>query len=108
MGGHGHHGEHHAPYKVPKADIYKVADSKELLEVQEALARRGLKDPWLRNEVWRYNVKEFSTTNRRLAKFMFRGLPLGLALTVATVAVEFALSSNDEHGHGHGHDGGHH
>ncbi len=48
MGGHGHHGEHHAPYKVPKPDIYKVADSKELLEVEEALARRGLKDPWLR------------------------------------------------------------
>ncbi len=39
-------------------------------------------------------------------KFMFRGLPLGVALTAATVAVEFALSQNDEHGHGHG--GGHH
>lgn len=48
MGGHGHHGEHHAPYKVPKADIYKISDAKELMEVQEALARRGLKDPWLR------------------------------------------------------------
>lgn len=47
MGGHGH-GDHHAPYKVPKADIYKVADSAELLEVEQALARRGLKDPWLR------------------------------------------------------------
>lgn len=61
-----------------------------------------------RNEVWRYNVKEFSTTNRRLVKFLFRGLPLGVALTAATVAVEFALKGNDDHGHGHGHGGGHH
>ncbi|KAJ6650196.1 NADH dehydrogenase [ubiquinone] 1 beta subcomplex subunit 3 [Pseudolycoriella hygida] len=107
MGGHGH-GEHHAKIKIPKADIYKVADSKELLEVEQALARRGLKDPWLRNEVWRYNVKEFGTTRGKLVKFLFRGLPLGAALTAATVAIEYALNKNDSHGHGHGAEGGHH
>ena len=46
MGGHGHgHGE---PYKVPDASKYKVEDVPKLAEVQEALARQGLKDPWLR------------------------------------------------------------
>lgn len=59
-----------------------------------------------RNEVWRYDVKQFSTTRARLAKFMLRGLPLGAALTAATVAIEFALSKGDAHGHGH--EGGHH
>lgn len=48
MGGDGHGHEHHAPYKVPKASIYKVSDAPVLVEVQEALAKRGLKDPWLR------------------------------------------------------------
>ncbi|KAL9703735.1 hypothetical protein quinque_007253 [Culex quinquefasciatus] len=83
MGGHGH--GHGPPYKVPDASIYKVADSPELVEVERALARRGLKDPWLRNE----------------------GFPLGFAAFVATIGVEFALGI-DYHGHGHGdHGSGH-
>lgn len=45
MGGHGHH---HEPYKVPDYKIYKVADAPQLVEVERALARVGLKDPWLR------------------------------------------------------------
>lgn len=44
MGGHGHH----APYVVPDASIYKVADVPQLVEVEKSLARQGLKDPWLR------------------------------------------------------------
>lgn len=48
MGGHGDHHGHHAPYTVPKADIYKIENAKEVLEVQKALAKRGLKDPWAR------------------------------------------------------------
>lgn len=46
MGGHGHH---HEPYKVPDYKIYKVDKTvPELLEVEAALARHGLKDPWMR------------------------------------------------------------
>jgi NADH dehydrogenase (ubiquinone) 1 beta subcomplex subunit 3 len=44
MGGH-----HHAPYKVPDPSIYKVEDVPKLMEVQKALARQNLKDPWLRS-----------------------------------------------------------
>lgn len=44
MGGHGHS----EPYKVPHPSIYKVENIPKLREVQEALARQGLKDPWLR------------------------------------------------------------
>lgn len=45
MGGHGHHSE---PYTVPKADIYKVENAPKLVQTRDALARVGLKDPWLR------------------------------------------------------------
>jgi len=41
----GHHGE---PYTVPHASAYKVENVPQLVEVKEALARQGLKDPWLR------------------------------------------------------------
>lgn len=97
-GGHDHH-HHGPPYKVPDASIYKVSDAPELVEVERALARRGLKDPWLRNEVWRYNVQQFSTHRTRLITFLFKGFPLGFAAFVATIGVEFALGV-DYHGHG--------
>lgn len=124
MGGHGHgdHGHHHHdPYTVPKASTYKIENAPEVLEVQQALAKRGLKDPWARydgylmmfrkrskkyifhsrNEVWRYDVKQFGTHRARLTRFMLRGLPLGAALAAATIAAEFALGINQG---GHGHD----
>uniref|UniRef100_U5ERX7 NADH dehydrogenase [ubiquinone] 1 beta subcomplex subunit 3 n=1 Tax=Corethrella appendiculata TaxID=1370023 RepID=U5ERX7_9DIPT len=108
MGGHGHH---HHEYKVPSASIYRVEDAPQLVQVRDALAKRGLKDPWLRNEVWRYNVKEFGTHRGRLMQVLFRGLPLGFAAFVATIAIEKALGidyhapvpGHEGHGHGHGH-----
>uniref|UniRef100_A0A182MYS8 Protein aurora borealis n=1 Tax=Anopheles dirus TaxID=7168 RepID=A0A182MYS8_9DIPT len=103
--GHGH--GHGPPYKVPDASIYKVADAPELVEVERALARRGLKDPWLRNEVWRYNVKQFSTHRSRLVTFLFKGFPLGFAAFVATIGVEYALGVDYHGGHGHGNGHGH-
>lgn len=34
--------------KIPDYRIYKVEDAPQLVEVQNKLARHGLKDPWLR------------------------------------------------------------
>lgn len=48
MGGHGHDHGHHEPYKVPKPDIYKVEATPELIYLRDELAKRGLKDPWIR------------------------------------------------------------
>ena len=45
MGGDHHH---HDILKVPDWKMYKVENSPELMRVQEALARKGLSDPWLR------------------------------------------------------------
>lgn len=47
MGGHDH-GHHHEPYKVPNPNIYKVENAKELVYLRDELAKRGLKDPWIR------------------------------------------------------------
>lgn len=47
MGGHGHH---HDPYTVPKPEIYnnQVEKIRQLSKLQNDLAKRGLKDPWIR------------------------------------------------------------
>ncbi|KAH8401012.1 hypothetical protein KR009_002425 [Drosophila setifemur] len=104
MGGHGH-GE---PYKVPHASAYKVEAVPQLVEVKEALARQGLKDPWLRNEVWRYEPKAFGTHKSRLNTFLFRGLGVGFCAFLVTIGVEYALGiGKGQGGHGHGHDEGH-
>lgn len=49
MGGDGH-GHHHAPYVVPKPEVYanQVDKIRELNRLQNELAKRGLKDPWIR------------------------------------------------------------
>jgi hypothetical protein len=39
---------HHHKLKVPDYRSYKVEDCPKLLNVQKALAQKGLKDPWLR------------------------------------------------------------
>nr|XP_014088616.1 NADH dehydrogenase [ubiquinone] 1 beta subcomplex subunit 3 [Bactrocera oleae]XP_036231678.1 NADH dehydrogenase [ubiquinone] 1 beta subcomplex subunit 3 [Bactrocera oleae]XP_036231679.1 NADH dehydrogenase [ubiquinone] 1 beta subcomplex subunit 3 [Bactrocera oleae]XP_036231680.1 NADH dehydrogenase [ubiquinone] 1 beta subcomplex subunit 3 [Bactrocera oleae]XP_036231681.1 NADH dehydrogenase [ubiquinone] 1 beta subcomplex subunit 3 [Bactrocera oleae] len=108
MGGHGHS----EPYKVPHPSIYKVENIPKLREVQEALARQGLKDPWLRNEVWRYEPSKMGTHASRARAFFLRGLLWGSIAAAIHIGSEYAFSSKDDHGHGHGDgehsEGGHH
>nr|XP_045592198.1 NADH dehydrogenase [ubiquinone] 1 beta subcomplex subunit 3-like [Procambarus clarkii] len=87
--------------KIPHWSIYKVENVPELMQVQRALASHGLKDPWLRNEVWRYDPK-FGTHGQRFQKALFRGFKWGLIAAVATVAIERAFNL------GHGHEDTHH
>lgn len=50
MGGHGH-GHHHEPYTVPKPETWthnQVDKIYELNILKTELAKRGLKDPWIR------------------------------------------------------------
>lgn len=46
MGGH-----HHHEIKVPDYKIYKIENAPPLMQVRDALARQGLKDPWLRYDI---------------------------------------------------------
>uniref|UniRef100_A0A224XXW3 NADH dehydrogenase [ubiquinone] 1 beta subcomplex subunit 3 n=1 Tax=Panstrongylus lignarius TaxID=156445 RepID=A0A224XXW3_9HEMI len=91
MGG-GHHdlGER---MKIPDYCIYKVEDAPELVKVRNLLEKKGLKDPWLRNEVWRYSEKEWGTPKQRFQTFFFRGIKWGFAAFLATIAVETAVNA---------------
>ncbi|XP_075985110.1 NADH dehydrogenase [ubiquinone] 1 beta subcomplex subunit 3 [Anticarsia gemmatalis] len=97
MGGHGHG----PPYTIPDYKSFVVKGVPQLEELEQALAKKGLKDPWIRNEAWRYHPG-FGSKSKRAFKFFFRGLPIGVALTAITVGVEMALGGGDDHGH-HGH-----
>jgi len=96
-------GGHHV-MKVPDWKTYKVQNVPELMRVQEALAKKGLSDPWLRNEVWRYEQKEWGTVKSRWQASLFRGFKYGFAAFLATVVIEKGLeainpSKDDHHGH---------
>ncbi|XP_053618293.1 NADH dehydrogenase [ubiquinone] 1 beta subcomplex subunit 3 [Plodia interpunctella] len=96
MGGHCHE----PAYKIPPYTQFKVKGIPELEELETALAKKGLKDPWIRNEAWRYGPA-WGTRLGRAGNFFFRGLPIGLALTIVTVGIEKALGGDDGH-HGEG------
>lgn len=101
-------GHHHGPKPPPVPDyrIYKVEDVPRLVRLRDRLALHGLKDPWMRNEVWRYS--EYTKVNSfgLLKILVTRGMKLGFVLAVATVGLEQGLNfvlKKDEHHHGEGH-----
>ncbi|XP_003706346.1 NADH dehydrogenase [ubiquinone] 1 beta subcomplex subunit 3 [Megachile rotundata] len=98
MGGHGH--GHGPPYVVPSPNIYKVEDVPQLVRVQQRLAEKGLKDPWLRNEVWRYTTLPGTPLTRALRVFL-RGARFGIPTFIVVVSIENYLGAGD-HGHGNG------
>ncbi|XP_076257830.1 NADH dehydrogenase [ubiquinone] 1 beta subcomplex subunit 3 [Rhynchophorus ferrugineus] len=110
-GGHGQghdHGHGHEPYTVPDYRIYKVEDVPLLVRTRNALASHGLKDPWLRNEVWRYDPKEFGTEASNLRKLFLRGFKLGFGAFVLTMVGTEIYDRYYPSEHGHGHGKGHH
>ncbi|XP_066476579.1 NADH dehydrogenase [ubiquinone] 1 beta subcomplex subunit 3 [Tiliqua scincoides] len=84
------HGHEHGPSKMELPDYrqWKI-EGTPLQNVQERLAQRGLRDPWLRNEAWRY-----SGGYAKPATFMDvigKGFKWGFAAFVVAIAVEYAL-----------------
>lgn len=99
MGGH----HHHHPPPVPDWRSYKAEDIPELRKLQQRLAKHGLKDPWIRNVVWRFDPS-WGTPFSRLGTYFFRGfLRVGLPAFLLTIAAEKAFGGDDHH-----HDGEHH
>ncbi|KAK9511284.1 hypothetical protein O3M35_005865 [Rhynocoris fuscipes] len=103
MGGDHHHNGLGERMKIPDYRIYKVEDVPELVKLRDVMSQKGLRDPWLRNEVWRFNEKEWGTHSQRLKTFFFRGIGWGFAAFVVTIAVETAMkkmsSKPDDHHH---------
>ncbi|XP_023695808.1 NADH dehydrogenase [ubiquinone] 1 beta subcomplex subunit 3 [Paramormyrops kingsleyae] len=83
----GDHG--HGKLSMPDHKQWKV-EGTPMEFTQERLARRGLRDPWARNEAWRY-LGAF-TKPVTFSHVLFRGFKWGFAAFVAAVGVEYALT----------------
>jgi len=92
-------GKHLPPgVRIPDWKVCKVETAPELLEVQQKLAALGLKDPWLRNNVWRLDRRIWGTpADRQL--YLLRSFKFGvLAFLVSYVYHEY-IESKDHHHH---------
>ncbi|BES98397.1 NADH dehydrogenase (ubiquinone) 1 beta subcomplex [Nesidiocoris tenuis] len=95
--GHGHGLGERA--KIPDYTKWKVEDYPELVAHRERLALEGLKDPWIRNEAWRFDRKEWGTVRERVF-LSFRGFKWGLLGAVLLLGGEKLLGGSDsQHGH---------
>ncbi|XP_018425658.1 PREDICTED: NADH dehydrogenase [ubiquinone] 1 beta subcomplex subunit 3 [Nanorana parkeri] len=88
--GHGHEHHGHGPKKlhIPDYRIWKI-EGTPLEEVQARLAKRGLRDPWLRNEAWRF-MGEFSKP-ATITQVLFRGFKWGFLAFAVSLGVEYAF-----------------
>merc|ERR1712154_516968 len=94
------HGGGGQPHEVPDWKIYsnKIESIPVLKKHQERLALLGLKDPWIRNEVWKYMPEPTGTAGltpyRILTKFVFKGLGSASAAMVLTIAYDKLKNGN--------------
>merc|ERR1712058_52512 len=92
------------PHGIPDWRIYsqdKVAEVPELMKHKQRLAALGLKDPWIRNEIWK-----FMPTNEHVPwyagpwKVMLRGFGKASAAMLLTIAIDkWASSGKPSKGH---------
>ena len=71
----------------------------ELLDVQRRLAAQGLKDPWLRNQSWRYDQSQIKRPS--MFHTVGRGLLPGLAIGLLLAGITWYRDSKRNH-HDHG------
>ncbi|KAG5852473.1 NADH dehydrogenase [ubiquinone] 1 beta subcomplex subunit 3 [Anguilla rostrata] len=90
----GDHG--HGKLVLPDYKQWKV-EGTPLEFTKERLARRGLKDPWARNEAWRY-MGGFGKAVT-FGNVFLRGFKYGFAAFVVAVGVEYALSAGKKSEH---------
>jgi len=107
---HGHGHGHGDKFTVPDWKQYKIDGIKELEWTQRSLAAKGLRDPWLRNEVWRY--KYWPGFGKNALMTFFRGFKYAAAAMIVTIAVDqvLGISKSKQHhgGEHHEEESGHH
>jgi len=97
---------------VPDWKHYTVGShTPELQYTQRMLNSMGLKDPWARNEVWRYDrrnpnvaaafaeVSGGSPGHGVPVKVLLKGTGTGLALACVSAGIHYYLASQEDHGH---------
>ncbi|KAI5703627.1 NADH dehydrogenase [ubiquinone] 1 beta subcomplex subunit 3 [Diaphorina citri] len=104
MGGHGDH-HHEPPFKVPDWRVMKLENCPPLQNVERALAAKGLKDPWLRNHIWRYPPEYPIQHWKRAMNNSFYGFKWGLVMFAGTLVIEYTYKfispPSDHHGGKH-------
>merc|ERR1711893_68316 len=89
---HKHHkmgGGHKINIEIPDWRSYKTEGIKEIEWTQRNLAAKGLKDPWARNEVWKY--KQWPGYYGAAKITIFRGFKVALLAMGATVVLDYML-----------------
>ncbi|XP_032655391.1 NADH dehydrogenase [ubiquinone] 1 beta subcomplex subunit 3 isoform X1 [Chelonoidis abingdonii] len=95
--GHGHeHG--HEKMELPDYKQWKI-EGTPLQDVQERLARRGIRDPWLRNEAWRY-MGGF-TKPVTVMDVLTKGFKWGFVAFVVALGIEYTLFPPKKNGGHH-------
>ncbi|XP_048342406.1 NADH dehydrogenase [ubiquinone] 1 beta subcomplex subunit 3 [Sphaerodactylus townsendi] len=82
------HGHEHGKMELPDYRQWKI-EGTPLQDVQDRLARRGLRDPWLRNEAWRYSGGFANPPT--LKHVISRGFKWGFLAFVVSLGVEYAF-----------------
>jgi len=86
----------HCVDKHPTVPDYKKYSSiegiKQLEWVQTELAKKGLKDPWIRNEIWRFQAWPGVAANWKT--LLGRGLKPAVALMLLTIGVDQLFGIN--------------
>ncbi|XP_049629269.1 NADH dehydrogenase [ubiquinone] 1 beta subcomplex subunit 3 [Suncus etruscus] len=94
--GHGHesgHGHGHGKLELPDYRQWKI-EGTPLENIQERLAARGLRDPWARNEAWRY-MGGFAH-NVSFVGAILKGFKWGFAAFVVAVGAEYMWESQNK------------
>merc|ERR1712050_337376 len=89
--------------EIPDYRIYKVEGIAPLEKTQRMLAAHGLKDPLIRNEVWRYSPENWQPLGKVAFQSITRGFKYGFAAFVATMLITKAYEKvyPDKHGSHH-------
>lgn len=82
--------------RIPEWQRYEVEQTKELSLVRRKLAAHGLKNPWLRNEVWRFDTRLWGTPMQKYL-FIFRTLKYGVAAFIVTETLSRTVFKDDHH-----------
>ncbi|KAI3382613.1 hypothetical protein SNEBB_007045 [Seison nebaliae] len=68
---------------IPDYKTFRVNGIPELEQHVQKLSVRGLKDPWIRNEAWRFDPKlGYVKSRTNLIRGVTLGMPLGFAIAL--------------------------
>jgi len=80
MGG----GHHHWETPIPDYKAIKWNTVPELVQLQERLAAKGLKDHWARNDVWKYDPAWGHKNWKTFWQILLKGFKPGVAVGIVT------------------------